>query len=210
MTLIEKIRECKRCDIRFQKPLVFGDIEKNKFIFLSEEPTKDARDKDFFKYYLGPPDGRFHAEWMPKLGIKSEWLRNNPYITHVYKCCSEMKKSERDRLCSQCLNWLEKEKHYFKNGKAIITFGSYALGNLLSIHPYALGLTEITKGKRIFKFGKSDIIPLLHPSGKNIYIDKFRDEIECILNKIRNLIHNQLNKLVVFEVSYKKRVQKHS
>jgi len=109
MTFIEKIRRCRKCDIRFHKPLVLGDIEKNRFIFLSEEPTKDARDKDFFEYYLGSPNGRFHKEWMSKMGIDIDWLRNNVYITHVYKCCSEMIKSDRNKACAQCLNWLEKK-----------------------------------------------------------------------------------------------------
>ena len=193
MTFIEKIRKCKKCDIKFHKPLVLGDIENNRFVFLSEEPTRDARDNDFYEYYLGTRKERFHNEWMPKLGINEEWLKNNAYITHVYKCCSEVKKPERDRLCTQCLNWLEKEKQYFKNGKTIITFGSYAFANLFSIHPYVLGIAEIIKEKKTFQFGESEIIPLFHPSGKNIYIDKFRDEIEYILHKIRNLIQNQLS-----------------
>jgi len=188
---IEKIRECKKCDIRFHKPLVFGNIEKNRFVFLSEEPTADARDKDFFEYYLGSPNGRFHTEWMPKMGIDIAWLKNNAYITHVYKCCSEMKKSERDKACTQCLNWLEMEKGYFRNGKTIITFGSYALTSLLSMHPYALAITEIIEEKSTFQFGESDVIPLLHPARtNNRYINKYREEIDYILHKIRSLIHN--------------------
>lgn len=193
MTFIEEIRKCKKCDIRFHKPLVFGDIEKNRFVFLSEEPTSNARDEDFFKYYLGSPNGRFHKEWMPKMGIDNDWLKNNPYITHIYKCCSEMGKSERDRLCAQCLNWLEKEKEYFENGKTIITFGSYALANLFSIQPYKLKIKEIIKEKNTFPpFGESEIIPLPHPSRRNP-LNEYREEIDYILYKIRNLIHNQLN-----------------
>lgn len=195
MTLIEKIRECKKCDIRFHKPLVFGDIEKNKFVFLSEEPTKDARDKDFFKYYLGSPNGRFHKEWMPKMGIDNDWLKNKPYITHVYKCCSETEKHQRNKTCAQCLNWLEKEKECFENGKTIITFGSYALANLFSIQPYKLKIKKIIKEKKTFPpFGESEIIPLLHPARtNNRHINECREEIEYILHKIRNLIQNQLS-----------------
>ncbi len=191
MIFIERIRECKKCDIRFHKPLVFGDIEKNKFVFLSEEPTKDARDRDFFEYYLGSPNGRFHTEWMPKMGIDIAWLKNNAYITHVYKCCSEMKKYQRNKMCAHCLDWLEKEKEYFKNGKTIITFGSYALANLRSTHPYAQRITEIIKEKKQFSIWESDVIPLLHPARtNNRYINKYREEIDYILHKIRSLIHN--------------------
>jgi len=190
MTFIKKIRECKKCDIRFHKPLVFGDIVKNKFVFLSEEPTNDARDKDFFEHYLGSPNERFHTEWMPKMGIDNIWLRNNPYITHVYKCCSEMKKQQRNKMCAQCLDWLGKEKEYFGNGKTIITFGSYALASLLSVKPYELRITRIIKEKKTFPFGESQIIPLLHPSGRNPYINKLREEIKYILHKIKSLIHN--------------------
>ncbi len=195
MTFIEKIKECKKCDIRFHKPLVFGDIEKNRFVFLSEEPTRDARDKDFYEYYLGTGRERFHNEWMPKLGINEKWLKNNAYITHVYKCCSEEEKPQpRDKTCAQCLTWLEKEKEYFKNGKIIITFGGYALAGLFSVNYNALRITRIIKGKKTFRFGKSDIIPLLLPSRKNNrYIIECREEIEYILRKIRNLIHNQLS-----------------
>lgn len=194
MTFIEKIRECKKCEVRFHKPLVFGNIEKNEFVFLSEEPTKDARDKDFFEHYLGLPNGRFHAEWMSKMGIDNNWLKNNPYITHVYKCCSEMEKAERDRLCAQCLNWLEKEKQYFKNGKTIITFGSYALASLFSVSQSALEITRIIKEKKTFPFGESKIVPLLHPARtNNRHINECREEIEYILHKIRNLIQNQLS-----------------
>jgi len=192
MILIEEIRKCEKCEIRFHKPLVFGNIEKNKFVFLSEEPTKDARDKDFFEYYLGSPNGRFHTEWMPKMGIDNDWLKNNPYITHVYKCCSEMKKHQRNKMCAQCLDWLEKEKEYFEDGKTIITFGSYALANLFSIQPYALKITEIIKEKKTFQFGESEIIPLLHPSGRNP-INEYGEEIDYILYKIRKLINNQLS-----------------
>jgi len=59
------------------------------------------------------------------------------------KCYSEMKKAERDRLCAQCLNLVEKEKRYFKNGKTIITFGTYALANLLLTDPFAVGMQKI-------------------------------------------------------------------
>lgn len=194
MTLIEKIRECKKCDIRFHKPLVFGDIEKNKFVFLSEEPTKDARDKDFFEYYLGTRKERFHNEWMPKLGINEDWLKNNVYITHVYKCCSEVEKPQpRDKTCAECLNWLEKEKKHFRNGKIIITFGRYALESLYPVDYDPQKITEIIKEKKTipFPFEKSDIIPLLLPSRtNNRYINECREEIEYILHKIRNLIHN--------------------
>ena len=194
MRFIEKIGECKKCEIRLHKPLVFGDIENNKFVFLSEEPTRDARDNDFYEYYLGTRNERFHKEWLHELGINEAWLKNNVYITHVYKCFSELKKPERDKKCAQCLNWLEKEKEYFKKGKTIITFGAYAFANLFLVHPYAIGITQIVKEKKVFQFGESKIIPLLHPSGRNIYIDKFRDEIECTLNKIRNLMHSQVSK----------------
>ena len=188
MTLTKKVRKCKKCNIRFHKPLVFGNIEKDKFVFLSEEPTKYARDKDFFEYYLGPPNGRLHKEWMPKMGIDITLLKNNVYITHVYKCYSQMEKSERDKVCAQCLNWLEKEKEYFKNGKIIITFGSYALANLLSIKPNVVGIIKIIKEKKTLQFGESEIIPLLHPSGVNSgFTNKYRKEIECILHKVRNL-----------------------
>jgi len=191
MTFIEKIKSCKKCDIRFHKPLVFGDIEKNKFVFLSEEPTKDARDKDFFEYYLGTRKERFHNEWMPKLGINEDWLKNNVYITHVYKCCSEVGKPERGKKCAQCLTWLEKEKEYFRNGKIIITFGRYALESLHLINHGSQKITKIIKEKKTFSFAKSDIIPLLLPSRtNNRHINKCREEIEYILHKIRNLIHN--------------------
>ena len=194
MTFIEEITKCKKCDIRFHKPLVFGDIKKNKFVFLSEEPTKDARDKDFFEYYLGPPNGRFHTEWMPKMGVNIEWLKSNAYITHVYKCCSEMKKHQRNKTCAQCLDWLEKEKEYFENGKIIITFGRYALESLGPVDCDPQKMTEIIKEKKTFSFVKSDIIPLFHPSrANNGPINRCREEIECILWKIRNLIHNQLS-----------------
>ena len=192
MTFIEEIRRCKKCDIRFHKPLVFGDIEKNKFVFLSEEPTKNARDKDFFEYYLGTRKERFHNEWMPKLGINEDWLKNNVYITHVYKCCSEVKKPQpRDKTCAECLNWLEDEKKHFRNGKIIITFGRYALENLRPVDYDPQKITEIIKEKKTIPFAKSDIIPLLLPSRtNNRYINECKEEIEYILHKIRNLIHN--------------------
>ena len=192
MTLIEKIRECKKCNIRFHKPLVFGDIEKNKFVFLSEEPTKDARDKDFFEYYLGSPNGRFHTEWMPKMGIDNDWLKNNPYITHVYKCCSEMGKPRRKKMCAACLNWLEKEKDCFRNGKIIVTFGKCALKSLRPVDYNGEKLTEVIKEKKTFRFAKSDIIPLLHPSrANNRYINECREEIDYILHKIRVLTNTE-------------------
>jgi uracil-DNA glycosylase family 4 len=194
MTFIEKIRKCKKCNIRFHKPLVLGDIENNKFVFLSEEPTRDARDNDFYEYYLGTRKERFHNEWMPKLGINEDWLKNNAYITHVYKCCSEVKKPERDKKCAQCLTWLQKEKEYFRNGKIIITFGRYALESLRPVDYDPQKITEIIKEKKTFSFAKSDIIPLLHPSrANNGPINECREEIEYILRKIRNLIHNQLS-----------------
>lgn len=191
MKFIQEIRRCKKCDIRIHKPLVLGDIEKNRFVFLSEEPTQNARDKDFYEYYLGIRKERFHNEWMPKMGINEEWLKNNVYITHVYKCHSEMEKDQRNKTCAQCVNWLEKEKEYFKNGKIIITFGSYALIRLRPVDHNAKKITEIVKEKKTFPFAKSKIIPLLHPARtNNRYINQYREEIDYILHKIRSLIHN--------------------
>ena len=119
----DSIRNCRKCKniIANCKPLIFGNIAKSKFVFISEEPTKTASENDFFQSYLGAPEKRFHSEWMFKMGITIGWLKKYPYITHVYKCYSAKKNK-----CKVCLNWLEQEKRYFKN-KIIITFGDTAL-----------------------------------------------------------------------------------
>jgi len=57
-----------------------------------------------------------------------------------------------------------------------------------------VGIIEIIKGKKTFPIGEKEIIPLLHPAGTNNgNINECREEIEYILRKIRNLIHNQLS-----------------
>jgi uracil-DNA glycosylase family 4 len=187
MSLQDEIRKCRKCGITQCKPLVMGDIENSRFIFISEEPTREARDtEDFYSEYLGNRNERFHNEWMPQLGIDEIWLKKKAYITHVYKCCSELnKKPDRDRVCSPCIQWLDKEKEQFAN-KTIITFGDYSFSCLMRVRR---GGFENKFKKWKYELGDNTVYSLPHPSNINIrFINKNRKLINSCIEILKSAI----------------------
>lgn len=170
MGIVEEIRKCKLCDIKTHKPLVFGNPSKAKIVFISEEPTADARDKDFINYYLGKKDKRFHDEWMPKMGINEKWMKENIenenlYITHIFKCCSELKQNERDEICQKCLTWIEKEKELFQK-TTIVAFGAYAFSAIMGVK--RIGVTKkYFNEKQYYDRRENKVYFMFHPSWQN-------------------------------------------
>lgn len=192
MDLFDEIRKCNKCEGRIlykPKPLILGDPYKSPVVFISEEPTKEARDYDFYEHYLGEKNERFHDKWMPRLSIDENWLRNNVYITHVYKCHSGFKKTEkgkRDKICKHCIEWLDKEKEYFQN-KIIVTFGDYAFSSITNMKVGQFYKEKFIKNKH--PLGNNTIYILPHPSGNNTNIYKYTEEIDKRLNEINHIIH---------------------
>ncbi|MCD6310940.1 MAG: hypothetical protein J7M11_00555 [Elusimicrobia bacterium] len=187
MKITERIRQCKKCNIKNYRPLVFGDPVKAKIVFVSEEPTSKASNSDFFEYYLGSPDKRFHFDWMLKMGITLNWLKEKPYITHVYKCCSA--KRNKYEKCKDY--WLSREKKLFNN-KTIVTFGEAALLGIIE-RPYKRNkFREYIRTYNEFPTlvrQKSIIIPIIHPSWRNDkFIDENQNRIDWILAQIKKEI----------------------
>jgi len=114
--------------------------------------------------FVGPA-GKKLFSWFSEIGLKEETIRKNFYITQVVKCYLGSNRMPTAKELKNCLPYLYKEINILKP-KIIIPIGSLAIKALLP----EKRITEII-GK-VFNQKDYLIIPLPHPSGANVWLNK--------------------------------------
>jgi uracil-DNA glycosylase len=112
------------------------------------------------------PAGKRLFSWFSEIGLKEETVRKNFYITQVVKCYLGSNRQPTAQELKNCLPYLYEEINILKP-KIIIPIGILAIKTIL--------LEEKRIAEVIGKvFSKEDylIIPLPHPSGANVWLNK--------------------------------------
>ncbi|MCS7250456.1 MAG: uracil-DNA glycosylase family protein [candidate division WOR-3 bacterium] len=176
--LINKIKKCKKCShLKNPKP-IFSPIKNSKVLIIGQAPGK--KEKELGLPFVGPA-GKKLFSWFQKIGFTEKNIRKNLYITQVIKCYLESNRLPKAIELKNCLPYLYSEIELLKP-KIIIPIGILAIKTIL-------GKKKIDEviGK-VFKWKNSLIIPLPHPSGANVWLNKKENQrkIKKALKEIKN------------------------
>jgi uracil-DNA glycosylase len=141
--------------------------------------------------------GRTLFGWLKRAGIDEETARETIYISAVTRCFPGPHPSGRgDRVPtrdeqSKCGDWLEDELEIIRPS-LIIPVGRLAIERFLPKLP----LSELIGTKRSVEHagGKSQVIPLPHPSGASSWI--YQSENRALVDRAINLIGVELEPLL--------------
>lgn len=195
--LLNEIKLCEKCLtispwIKF--PLESHGNINSKYMIVSEAPGKKSIDERAF--WQGQAGKRIRKI----LNQFNKQLEDIFYLTDIVKCWPKEKYSEKNRTpfdkeIDNCKYFLSKEIDIIKP-KIIIVFGKpallYFLNNFKLVSKFSFNnMNDIqnNEGYHILEFEKFKLIPLLHPSRSNqfmnydIYRQQLKEIFELIINK---------------------------
>lgn len=174
-SIFKEISECQKCNAlddwdKFNANS-HGDIN-SKYMIISEAPGK--RSIENHRYWTGAAGTRIRNVLSE---VSKYELEDLFYLTDIVKCCPPNNRTPSVREISECKGYLKREIEII-NPKLIISFGSKVLEFLLKNYNYlnSLEVPEITSlhnndGYIRLCFESFNLIPLLHPSAANRFMD---------------------------------------
>lgn len=176
--LINKIKKCKKCShLKNYKP-VFSPIITANILIIGQAPGK--KEKEIGLPFVGPA-GKKLFSWFKKIGLSEEKIRKKFYITQVIKCYLGSNRMPKAIELKNCLPYLYSEIEFLKP-QIIIPIGIVAIQTIL-------GKKKIDEviGKT-FGWKNSLVIPLPHPSGANVWLNKKKNQrkLKKALKQIKN------------------------
>lgn len=176
--LINKIKKCKKCShLKNYKP-IFSPIINTQVLIIGQAPGK--KENELSSPFVGPA-GKKLFFWFQKIGLPEEEIRKNFYITQVIKCYLGSNRMPKAQELKNCLPYLYSEIEFLKP-KLIIPIGILAIKAILGEKKI-----EEVIGKT-FKLKNSIVIPLPHPSGANVWLNKKENQrkLKKALKEIKN------------------------
>lgn len=176
--LINKIKRCKKCVHLKNYKSIFSPVLNTKLLIIGQAPGK--KENELGLPFVGPA-GKKLFSWFQEIGIKEEKIRKNFYITQVIKCYLGSNRMPKAIELKNCLPYLHLEIELLKP-KLIIPIGILAIKAILGNKK----INEVI-GKS-FKWKNSLVIPLPHPSGANVWLNKRENQkkLKKALRKIKN------------------------
>lgn len=181
--LINKIRECKKCfHLKNSKP-VFSPVINSKVLIIGQAPGRKENELNI--PFIGQA-GKKLFSWFQEIGFSEEKIRKNFYISQVIKCYLGGNRMPKMMELKNCLPYLYSEIEFLKP-KLIIPIGSLAIKTILGEKRI-----DETIGKT-FQWKDSLIIPLPHPSGANVWLNRKENQkkLKRALRKIRIILKQQ-------------------
>lgn len=181
--LIDEIKKCNKCPhLKKYKP-IFSPIIDADILIIGQAPGK--KENELGIPFIGPA-GKTLFSWFQNIGLSEEKVRKNFYITQVIKCYLGSNRMPKARELKSCLPYLYAEIELLKP-KLIIPVGILAIKATLGEKK----LDEVI-GK-IFKSKNSIIIPLPHPSGANVWLNKKENQrkLKKALKEIKTILKLQ-------------------
>ena len=175
--LFNEIKKCQKCNnlepwTKFNSNS-HGNIN-SKYMLISEAPGTISIENQ--RYWTGISGIRIRN----LLSEVSEYeLEDLFYLTDIVKCYPPNNRTPNVHEINECKDYLKREIEIIRP-KLIISFGSKVLKFMLSNYKYncvnCSAPTQITllhnnNGYRRFRFESFDLIPLLHPSAANRFMD---------------------------------------
>ncbi|MEO0089106.1 MAG: uracil-DNA glycosylase [candidate division WOR-3 bacterium] len=176
--LINKIKRCKKCVHLKNYKSIFSPVINTQLLIIGQAPGK--KENELGLPFVGPA-GKKLFSWFQEIGIKEEKIRKNFYITQVIKCYLGSNRMPKAIELKNCLPYLHLEIELLKP-KLIIPIGILAIKAILGNKK----INEVI-GKS-FKWKNSLVIPLPHPSGANVWLNKRENQkkLKKALRKIKN------------------------
>lgn len=181
--LIDQIKKCRKCfHLKKYRP-IFSPITDADILIIGQAPGK--KENEIGIPFIGPA-GKKLFSWFQDIGLSEEKVRKNFYITQVIKCYLGSNRMPKATELKNCLPYLYSEIDLLKP-KLIIPVGILAIKTILGERK----IDEVI-GKT-FKLKNSIIIPLPHPSGANVWLNKKenRRKLKKALQKIKTILKQQ-------------------
>jgi len=127
--------------------------------------------------------GKLLDETIAKLGLDPQ---KDIYVCNIIKCRPPGNRRPEESEVNSCIDYLD-EQLKLVNPKVIVALGSTSIDSLMPAN--TLGITKI-RG-RLFKYGKTPLIPTYHPSyvlrngGRGPVYDDFKKDLETAINKTK-------------------------
>ncbi len=181
--LINKIKKCRKCShLKNYKP-VFSPIINANILIIGQSPGK--KEKEIGLPFVGSA-GKKLFSWFKEIGLQEEKIRKEFYITQVIKCYLGSNRTPKEIELRNCLSYLYSEIE-FLNPQVIIPIGIVAIKVILGEKK----IDEVI-GKT-FRWKNSLVIPLPHPSGANVWLNKKKNQkkLKKALKKIKIILKQQ-------------------
>ena len=169
-TLQEQMRQCRLC-AKAGYPIVpraiFSGGVTARIMIVGQAPG--GREVERGLPFSGPAGKRLFS-WLAQAGLKEKRFRQEQYITAITKCYPEKGRSRGDRIPTAverklCLPFLTREIELVQP-KLIIPVGGVAIRHFL-------GKVRLDDAiGQIYHVDGHSIIPLPHPSGANIWLNR--------------------------------------
>jgi len=179
-SLINKIKKCKKCRHLVKYQPVFSPIKNAQILIIGQAPGK--KENELTIPFVGPA-GKKLFSWFQEIGLSEKEIREKIYITQVIKCYLGSNRSPKAFELKNCLPYLHSEIKLLKP-KLIIPVGILAIQAVLG----KKRMDEVVGN--IFHWKDSLIIPLPHPSGANVWLNKKENQkkLKEALGKIKIIL----------------------
>ena len=162
-----KLRQCQRCPKMFGPP-VTGNPVLSAVMLIGQAPGfKEIEVHRPFAWTAG----KTLFKWFAQLGLDEEAFRQQVYMSAVCRCFPGKNPKGGDRVpdtdeIKHCGLWLNREIQMLEP-RLIIPVGKLAISQYLKVNK----LTDIIGKVHTleYEYGKSDLIPLPHPSGASTW-----------------------------------------